>query len=44
MVTNIARRTCEIEFRIATTKGAFNRKTLFTSKLDFKVTKKLVGC
>jgi hypothetical protein len=44
MITNKARRTREIESRTVLTKGAFNKKNLFTSKLDFKVAKKLVGC
>jgi hypothetical protein len=44
MIINKARRTREIESRIAMTKGALNKKNLFTSKLDFKVTKYLVGC
>jgi hypothetical protein len=43
MKANKARRTREIESRIAMTKGAFNKKTLFTSKLEFMVTEKQVG-
>jgi hypothetical protein len=34
MITNDARCTREIESRIAMAKAAFNRKTVFTSKLD----------
>jgi hypothetical protein len=38
MITNYARRTCEIKSRIAMAKAAFNKKkkkkNLFTSKLD----------
>jgi hypothetical protein len=44
MIINKEIRTREIESRIAMTKGAFNKKTLFTSKLDSKVTKKLIAC
>jgi hypothetical protein len=40
-----ARRTCEIEGRIAIAKAAFNRKnTLFTSQLDLNLGKKQVKC
>jgi hypothetical protein len=42
---NEARCTCEIKSRIAIAKAAFNRqKTLFTSKLDLNLRKKLVKC
>jgi hypothetical protein len=34
MITNDARCTREIKYRIAMAKAAFNKKTLFTSKLD----------
>jgi hypothetical protein len=34
MLTNDARRTGEIQPKIAMAKAAFNKKTLFTSKLD----------
>ena len=34
-ITNNARWTCKIKFRIATAKAALTKKTLFTSKLDF---------
>ena len=34
MITNDARCTREIKFRIARGKAAFNKKSLFTSKLD----------
>jgi hypothetical protein len=45
MITNDARYTYEIKSRIAMAKAAFNRKkTLFTSKLDLNVRKKLVKC
>jgi hypothetical protein len=37
--------TREIKFRIAMAKAAFNKKkTLFTSKLDLNLRKKLVKC
>ena len=37
--------TCEIKSRITMTKAAFNKKkTLFTSKLDLNLRKKLVNC
>ena len=36
--------TCEIKSRIPLAKAAFNKKTLFTSKLDFNLRKKLVKC
>ena len=36
---------CEIKFRIAMAKAAFNKKkTLFTSKLNLNLRKKLVKC
>jgi hypothetical protein len=45
MITNDARCTREIKARIAMAKAAFNRnKTLFTSKLDLELRKKLVKC
>jgi hypothetical protein len=44
MVTNDAKCTREIKSRIAMTKAAFNKKTLFTSKLDINLRKKLVKC
>jgi hypothetical protein len=45
MITNDARCTREIKSRIAMTKLAFNmKKTLFTSKLDLNLRKKLVKC
>jgi len=45
MVTNDGRCTCEIKSRIPTVKAAFNKKkTLFTSKLDLNLRKKLVKC
>jgi hypothetical protein len=34
MITNDARCTREVRSRIAMTKAAFNKKTLFTSKLN----------
>jgi len=44
-VTNDAICTREIKSRIAMAKAAVNKKrVLFTSKLDLKVTKKLVKC
>jgi len=45
ILTNDGRCTCEIKCRIAMVKAAFNKKrVLFTSKLDFKLRKKLVKC
>jgi hypothetical protein len=45
MITNDARCIREIKSRIVMTKAAFNRKkTLFTSKLDLNLRKKLVKC
>jgi hypothetical protein len=42
ILTNDGRCTCEIKSRTAMVKAAFNKKTLFTSKLDLNVRKKLV--
>ena len=36
ILTNDGRCMCEIKSRIAMAKAAFNKKTLFTSKLDLK--------
>ena len=44
VLTNVGRCTCEIKSRIAMAKAAFNKKTLFTSKLDLNLRKKLVKC
>jgi hypothetical protein len=44
MITNDARCTREIKSRIAMAKAAFNKKTLFTSKLHLNLSKKLVKC
>jgi hypothetical protein len=45
MITNDARCTHEIKSRTAMEKAAFNKKrTLFTSKLDLNLRKKLVTC
>jgi hypothetical protein len=45
MITNYARCTREIKFRIDMAKAAFNKKkNLFTSKLDLNLRKKLVKC
>jgi hypothetical protein len=44
MITSDARVTREIKPRIAMAKAAFNKKTLFTSKLDLNIRKKLVKC
>ena len=45
MLTNDGRCTCEIKSRIAIAKAAFNKKkTLFTSKLDLNLRKKLIKC
>jgi hypothetical protein len=43
-ITNDARCTWEIKSRTATGKAAFNKKTLFTSKLVSNLRKKLVNC
>jgi hypothetical protein len=45
MITNYARCTREIKSRIAMAKATFNKeKTLFTSKVDLNLRKKLVKC
>jgi hypothetical protein len=45
IITNDARCTHEIKFRIAMAKAPINKKkTLFTSKLDLNLRKKLVKC
>jgi hypothetical protein len=45
LITNDARCTREIKSRIAMAKAAFNKKkTIFTSKLDLNLRKKLVKC
>jgi hypothetical protein len=44
MITYDARCTYEIKSRIAMAKAAFNKKTLFTSKLDLNLRRKLVKC
>ena len=45
VITNHARCTREIRSSIAISKAAFNKKkTLFTSKLDFNLRRKLVKC
>jgi hypothetical protein len=45
ILTNDGRRTCEIKYRIAMAKAAFNKNsTLFTSTLDLELRKKLVKC
>jgi hypothetical protein len=44
IITNDARCTREIKYRIAMAKAAFNKKTVFTSKLDLNLRKKLVKC
>jgi hypothetical protein len=44
MITNDARYKHEITSRIAMEKAAFNKKALFTSKLDLNLRKKLVKC
>jgi len=44
-MVNVVRCTREIKSRIEMAKAAFNKqKTLFTSKLDFSLGKKLVKC
>ena len=44
VITNDARYACENKSRIAMAKSAFNMKTLFSSKLDLKLWKKVVKC
>jgi len=45
MLTNEGRCTCEIKPRISMAKTAFSKKkTLFTSKLDLNLRKKLIKC
>jgi cellulose biosynthesis protein BcsQ len=44
MITDDARCTREIKYRIAMAKAAFNKKTLFTSKLNLNLREKLVKC
>jgi hypothetical protein len=44
MLTNDARCTHEIKSRTAMTKAAFNKKALFTSKLDLYFRKNNVKC
>jgi hypothetical protein len=46
MITNAARCTRDIKYRIAMAKAAFNKKkkNLFTSKLELNLRKKLVKC
>ena len=45
ILTNDGRCTCEIKSRAVMAKAAFNKKkTLFTSKLDLNLRKKLVKC
>ena len=44
MLTEDGRCMCEIKFRIAMAKAAFNKKKLFTSKLDLNLRKRLVRC
>jgi hypothetical protein len=43
VITNDARRRREIKCRIYMAKAAFNKKALFTSKLDLNLRKKLVN-
>jgi len=44
ILTNDGRCTCEIKYRIAMAKAAFNKKrALFTSTLDLKLRKKQVN-
>jgi hypothetical protein len=44
-LTNNRRCNCEIKYRIAMAKTAFNKKrTLFTSTMDLELRKKLVKC
>jgi hypothetical protein len=41
---NYTRRTREINYMTAMAKAAFKKKTLFASKLDLYLTKKLIKC
>jgi hypothetical protein len=43
MLTNYGRCTCEIKYRIAMAKAAFNKnRALFTSKMDLELRNKLI--
>ena len=42
MITNDAKFTREIKYRIATAKSAFKKKIVFISKLDLNIRKNLV--
>ena len=44
MLTEDGRCTCEIKSRIAMAKAAFNKKNLYTSKLDLNLRKRLMRC
>jgi hypothetical protein len=44
MITNDARCTREIKYRTVKAKAAFNKKTLFTSKLDLNLRKNTSKC
>jgi hypothetical protein len=44
MITNDAGCTWEIKFKTAMAKAAFNKKIIFTTKLDLNLSKKLVRC
>ena len=44
MLTDDGKCTCEIKSRITMAKAAFNKKNIFTSKLDLHLRKKLVKC
>jgi hypothetical protein len=44
IITNAARCTRDIKSRLAMVKAAFNKMTLFTSKLDLNLRRKLVRC
>ena len=44
ILTNDGRCIREIKSRIAMAKAAFSKKTLFTSKLDLNLRKKLIKC
>jgi hypothetical protein len=45
ILTNDGRCTCEIKFRIAKARAAFNKKrALFTSTMNLELRKKLVKC
>jgi hypothetical protein len=44
IILNDVKCTCEIKSSTAMAKAAFNKKVLFTSKMDLELRKKLVKC